>query len=1461
MQHTFFMATANRFFTALLLVLLLLSLAPGTPAHAQENKLARASELLKNRQYQDAIKLLNDAVRGQPDAGTAVEHLLLGECYFLTQQYDLARPAFVKAAQNGRDEKTKAAAEYRLATVAFRLKDFPGASAKIKAFAAQHPDDARVGKLLAYQMMILAAKGRESEGEIERLHRQIYDNIQKYNFSTGMEADDILCDFYRQTGQAEKAQSAYTRIVQNFRRVITDYEKEKRPIPAALEKSHDNAALQLGILALDRKQTADAVKWLENVRYDLESKQKARLFLAKTAYEKQDFGKAIDYLNKEGFIDTVPASPLKSDMYLLLGLAERSRANPNASRVEEWLKRVGPEAKGFAQAQSALGDLYRDKGLTDEAIKAFSQAQAVPDHAPNALFNLGAIYFEQAGRTSDTAKAGDLFKKSGDLLGQLLTKYPLAPQAKLAKDMAAQLTARGIAVGSSASGDELAKAWEKAARDQPGTSEGAQALLSLIRFHAKKTLDEKTGDYVKAPNYVASAAACDKLLDAKVYSGKGLAEANWRTLKAEALFHRGDAELASVAPSREGKVQPVFLKTATADRAIEFLKQARELVDPKQLEMLKGIELGLVEAMFKSDKKEHRAAGEQRFGELENDYGNDPRFQKLALDLAEWYRQQGRLAEAGKQYLGVAHRGKDLAEKELLKILYTAGSLFSKAGAEAQKTAGETGYGLYIFPKEAIQLGDDLLKTHAPFRRLVEPRWPRDGQNLTAAEALVALSQASGIPFIWFTYEMSNKGRFTGVGNYLSKTRVNLREGKTTVDEALKQILDLNQFRLAFDIGITDGKPTITPPASEDPDAEKPRVIEIYEASLGENRFPPLERRLDLASREGKKSRAAAPMLFNILQRLEEVTQTRVVWADGIDKQEKLAAELKAGLAPNVTCGAALTAALEPLNLRFRVIKRDLAAEQYEAAKDAFNQVRQIDPKSKYGERALFAVALNYYNQQDHEKMKVVLREYLKVFDSPANEFYHQASFWIGWAFEREKKYREAVSYYARGAEERLVVAKADTKPDAKPATRDALKQQLSYDSQFALLEPLNGAFKEMKFDDFLEFIRQNTHVEVRLDPAVTAPTNTLNRAAFKGVPGFTLLCDTLEPLGLTFRVENVNAETAERAYFRLASAYKKDNLMEQALENCRALLTRYPSTTRRRETQSLMLEVYKGLKDYRNVMATLEELKRTATDDAEKRRLDAEIASILFDMADYAKAAQAFKDSLQSAKETEDRLSLRDGYARALFRDGKSAEALAQYELLAKEETNPLRQFVAGLMVFGLKFTLDQAFEREFPEAALRYVQRYEALSETERNRLTAPEFVRATWIYYVQALIDFKKDRTTAGLEKLKAVATSPDDFLAGDANYRIGLAHLAAKDFEKARESFEYLLFATKSSESVVRATYQLGVCLHGLGRTDAARQRFQQILDRYPLSPFVELVKKNPVASGASKTATSPARPKE
>ena len=71
---------------------------------------------------------------------------------------------------------------------------------------------------------------------------------------------------------------------------------------------------------------------------------------------------------------------------------------------------------------------------------------------------------------------------------------------------------------------------------------------------------------------------------------------------------------------------------------------------------------------------------------------------------------------------------------------------------------------------------------------------------------------------------------------------------------------------------------------------------------------------------------------------------------------------------------------------------------------------------------------------------------------------------------------------------------------------------------------------------------------------------------------------------------------------------------------------------------------------------------------------------------------------------------------------------------------------------------------------------------------------------------------------------------------------MIHLKAGQFEKAREAFEYLLFATRSPESAVRGTYSLGICLQKLGRTANAKERFDEVVNRYPLSPYVGIIQK-------------------
>ena len=545
----------------------------------------------------------------------------------------------------------------------------------------------------------------------------------------------------------------------------------------------------------------------------------------------------------------------------------------------------------------------------------------------------------------------------------------------------------------------------------------------------------------------------------------------------------------------------------------------------------------------------------------------------------------------------------------------------------------------------------------------------------------------------------------------------------------------------------------------------------------------------------------------------------------------------------DVPCSSALRSALESLELRYRVIQRPVSDELYEAAFAQFNKIRQIHPKSPYGEKSLFNLAINFYHQQDYQKMRIVLREYLKVFDNPSYRYYRQACFWVGWAMEHEKNYRDAADYYRRAAEERIVVYRPiEGQP---PLSKEKLKGQLSYDLAFALMEPVTGEFADAKLSDVVDFVHLNTQVEVQLDPTAQTIETVIQRKRFEQVPAWEVLYDVLSNLGLTFRVENVDEEISHKAYFRLASAYEKDNLMPQALENCRTLLSRYPQTTRRSDTYRLMIDIYKGLKDYGNVLATLEQYKASAGDEFENYMLDFEIGRIFFDMANYEKAVESFRAALAAAKSPRDRVAIREGYAKALYRDGKLEEALAQFETLAKEETEPLREFVANQMIFLLRYELGKVLEREYPEDFLRYIQNYERLSQEDRDKLTRSQFAKATWIYYVLGLIDLKKDRRDAALNKLNAVTTSPDEFLAADAAYRVGLAHMQHREFKEAREAFEHLLFSMSSAESSVRATYALGICLEKLGSQEAAVARYQQLVERYPQSPYVEKIQENPL----------------
>ncbi len=1403
--------------------------------------LERVEKLMEKRLFSEAVKILDADIKAKDEAQCGKQMLTLAECYYMTGQYENARPCFIKAGKLLRDKQDQIVVDFRLACLAFRLNDQANAVALTDAFLAKYPDSPHGGKLLVYKMQMLAARGKPAQPEVEALYARIGKDFRNTDATVGMEADQTMGGYYRKIGLDDKAKDMYASIVHNFRLVIVRLQETHRPVSMAAELAHDNAAIQLGLMCIDRKQTDEAMKWFENVKYNTGMKQKARLLLAKLAFEKGDYAAAQKYLVADGYLDTVPAGQVRSDMCLILGLAESKLPSGSDLKQETYLKGVAPGGKGFFHAQLALGDLYRGRKASVLALQAYSNCLVSADYAPAALYGIGSIHLADASRSpADSAQAQALYRKAGEIFTQLVTKYPLSPDAKEAGKQAEFLATKGVTVASSKGDQEQRAAWERIAADKPGSYEAVQALLSIVRANFKSVVEEKSGRLLQAPDYAACAKTCDRLLDEAVYSGKGYEAAVWKNIRAEALYLRGKCELASTAPPQDvaaRAVQPVYLAKADPARAREYLKQAKSLVDAKQLDLVKKIEISLLEAMFKSNSKDIRQEAEKRFQEMTDNYGDDQNFQLLGIDLAEWCKENGRYADAGRHYAGVADRGRNMEENDVLRVRYAAGMLYSKAAGEAHQQKKDISYAIYIYPKEEISAADDLAKTYAPLRMPVTMRWPGGGK-ITAEEALRALSKAARLPFIWATNSADG-----AVDKYLKAKMVSLEDGPTTVSAVLMVLLDKTKHKLAFDIGLVEGRPTFTPPQrdADGPDeaASAGRVVEIYDVGQAAGRYKPLARNYGA----WQKLYANKPqILFSIIKRVEEISATRVLWAEGLDKEEKQAVEFKAfpgtPVHSEVTCGEALAKTLESLGLRHRIVARELATDYYDAAKEQFSKLRQLNPRSKWAEKAMGQWWLNYYDQKDYEKMKVVLREYLKVFDNPSHEHYRHACFWEGWTWEYDKNYGEACRCYARAAEERLVVFKP-----AKLPTREELRKQISYDTLFAISAPVSGVFTNNSVASIIEFVRVNTRVELRVDAGLPGLEAACNPGEFHAKPALDLLGDALEKVGLSISVENMDPELAERSYFRMMTCYKKDDLMPQALENAMILLNRYPQSKRRKDTYQTMLDIYKGLRDYGNVLAVLDELARSAGDEIEKFKFDYEKGSIFFDMADYAQAAEIFKGVLGKAAGFE-RVYAREAYARSLMRMENIPEALIQFQGLLKEERDPLRLFADQVLIFCLQLAAGKVDEPNFPEDWTRYSRQYGQLSDDDRGKLSTLEISRVMWIYFAQAMVDIRKQRLADAEVKLNAVTTAPDDFLAADAGYRLGMLYLDGKQYGKARETFEYLLVFTKSSESAVRATYALACCLEALGQTQAAGERYAQLVERYPLSPYVALIKQNP-----------------
>jgi tetratricopeptide (TPR) repeat protein len=1413
--------------------------------------------MMKARQYHSAVKVLKSEIERKGGKSVETERRALGECYYLLGDYSNARVQFANALPLQKKEAHKIICESRLAMIAYRFGDTRGAVKRIDAFTLKYPKDKRTGTLLLIKMKLLAAQAGPAKNKIaglEVIQKQIAKRRNIFGYYSMAMANKVMGEQLVLANRDEDAVALFVDAVRSMDRIMLPIRQKGGVIPSDLRQGYDAMCTQIAKVHIDKKDWSQAQKWLQSVGYDPALKQQAKFLMAQMAFKRGRPDDVPAILTKEVLEGTDDARVLNT-MYLLLGMAHKEGKRKDPEKAKYYLKMVkaqGGENATHYQAQHMLGNIYIAQNDFKLARDYFAVSVKSPKYEAPALFYLGRIY-KQEGDIIDgedaaaVKKRHESYGKAATIFGLLVSRYPLTEHARNAKPYLDELQVKGVKVSKTQAQEDKVAGWLRTTRQSPKTSMAAQALMSLAQQYSQKLYDEKGESVAQAPDWIKVAKHCDRLLLSEKEPYQGVSEERWNELMLHAHLLRGKAELGSLPPGRHARPekgeQPVLLTGGgNAGRAADHFRKATERSANATREIQKDIELSLLEAMFKSDKPEDREQAEKRYADLEDEYGGDPRYQKLALDLAQWFVDQGRFDLAASSYRGLSRSG-DLDRDQVMQLLQLAGTYYSRAAKEALdiSDAGDITCALYVYPAEVFK-SPTVLQTHRPLRAAKSVVLKAGAE--TRKDVLLALSESFGVPFTW-SPDQYKGGVAAWLAEKIARERLDLLSTPRQLREHLADVLDLDRFVLDFDIGVSGGKPTLDAQPVDVFDrgaVEHAKVIEIYDRER--ERFRQMERAYDWRSHGGK-----SVMLFHMVKRVQDLAGANIVWAETVDKDSVLATEYidlpgdpKAD--PNkVSCGSVLRRTLKPLGLKFRPIRYDKSKALFEDAKGCFSELRQFGTDTGYVEQALYQLAINYYFQQDYEKMRLVLREYLKVFDSPEFPHFFDAAFWLGWAFEYDRNYREAIKRYGAAIEESLVLYKLE--PDSDVPDLDEVTGFLNYDSQVALGAEVVPALAEYDLEKFTDFVRFNSNVELKLDSSVENAEIPDALVSSSETPCLSVLHDVMKTFQLGLRSENSDKKVAEKAYYRLASVYRKDNLMQEALENINTLLLRFPQTSRRLDALKMKVDIYKGLKDYASVLEALEQLKKEAGGKIEAYKLDYESGRVYFDMCEYENAVKFYKKGLSAAKDGPDRLKIREAYGQALAQmEGKRDEAVAQYRTILNEEKGPLRLSVARLMVFHL------ANDGELPTQEAEFIQRYGQLTPEQFAGLSENDYARATWIYYVLALRHMAENEFAAALKKLDACGNSPDDFLAGQALMQAGLLRMKLDEVKKARETFEHMLFVVKSVNATVSATYHLGLCHAEMGNLDRAYERLNEVVTRFPISPFAEKARQHEIYKDGS-----------
>lgn len=329
--------------------------------------------------------------------------------------------------------------------------------------------------------------------------------------------------------------------------------------------------------------------------------------------------------------------------------------------------------------------------------------------------------------------------------------------------------------------------------------------------------------------------------------------------------------------------------------------------------------------------------------------------------------------------------------------------------------------------------------------------------------------------------------------------------------------------------------------------------------------------------------------------------------------------------------------------------------------------------------------------------------------------------------------------------------------------------------------------------------------------------------------------------------------QLAHEQYAKLS--YEIGNPFEAAPKVIQNYISKYPTSPKRAELQSLLVKSYLYSGDYRETLAAIDRLQTTT---AETDKIDQEVSFLLgteeFNKSNYDEAEKYLSRSLKFSQDKELRNRALYWLAQTYYQKGNYASAISRYESLLGESFQEKKQlnYDLGYAYFkAKKFDLAQKYFTEYlknpaPEfkndAELRLADTYYA--ENKLNEALAiydkAENADDYTMFQKAMALGFKGD-TQAKIAALNSlVKTYPASEYADDALYEMGTAYAAQDDFSRSNEMFNEVIRKSTDNNLIANAEIYRAQNLIDLAREDDALIELRKLGTKYRGTSYVSKI---------------------